>query len=148
MRDVYEVAGTIAEKSGWGLSNLSLQKLAYLAQMVYLGETDSPLFAEDFEAWDYGPVVPSLYHSLKMFGAEPVRAYSRLRPVNNLTQDEARVIDQMVDLGRKHRAARLVALTHWDKGAWAQVYAKGIRGLTIPKQLIKAEFDRRMAAAK
>jgi|GEM_PF-6636616 len=50
-------ARAICELRDWEVSNLELQKILYIAHMVYLGETDShPLIKENFEAWDYGPV--------------------------------------------------------------------------------------------
>lgn len=146
MRDVLTVAGSIADRSNWTLSNLSLQKLAYLAQLLHLGETGAPFFPEDFEAWDYGPVVPSLYHDLKMFGAGPVAPYCSLRPSHNLTPKEEQIVTDMVNLGAKAKPGQLVSLTHWRDGAWAKVYAKHIRGLIIPKSLIKAEYDARVKA--
>jgi uncharacterized phage-associated protein len=144
MKSVFNVAGTIAERSGWTFSNLSLQKLTYLAQMLHLGESGAPLFQEDFEAWDYGPVVPVLYHELKMFGSGPVAPYSALVPMKSLPAAEENVVKQIVEIGKERTPGNLVAITHWEKGAWASVYAKHIRGLKIPKDLIKAEFDLRM----
>jgi uncharacterized phage-associated protein len=144
MQSVFEVAGTIAERCGWTLSNLALQKLCYLAQMLSLGEKGQPLFSEDFEAWDYGPVVPRLYHELKMFGSGAVAPYSALRPRKDLSSAEENTISQIVAIAKERSPANLVAITHWEKGAWASVYSRHIRGLKIPKDLIKAEFDLRM----
>ena len=59
-------------RSGWSLSNLELQKILYVGQMLYLGRYNEPLVNEVFEAWDYGPVLPTIYHSAKMFGRSPV----------------------------------------------------------------------------
>ncbi len=68
------VAKYIAEEANWGLSNLELQKLMYLAQMIHMGRYDGrPLFDGSFQAWDFGPVEPSLYHRAKVFGARPVK---------------------------------------------------------------------------
>lgn len=144
MASVFDVAGTIAERSGWTFSNLSLQKLAYLAQMLHLGETGEPIFPEDFEAWDYGPVIPALYHELKMFGSSPVAPYSVLSPMKKPSASQDSVINQIVEIGKQRTSGNLVAITHWEKGAWASVYARHIRGLKIPKELIKAEFRLRM----
>jgi len=33
---------------------------------------NEPLLSEPAQAWQYGPVVPSLYHAIKQFGAQPV----------------------------------------------------------------------------
>ena len=72
---VYSVAKTFAELSGWTLSNLELNKLCYLAHMIKLGKTDGKegLVKDAFEAWDYGPVSPALYHRAKSFGSSAVR---------------------------------------------------------------------------
>lgn len=43
------------------ISNLILNKLLYFAQGHCLAETGRPLFDDDFEAWEYGPVIPSFY---------------------------------------------------------------------------------------
>lgn len=144
MRSVFNVAGTIAERSDWKLSNLSLQKLSYLAQMLHLGQKGTPLFQEDFEAWDYGPIVPRLYHQLKMFGSGPVAAYSSLRPIEtSIGADESEIYDEIVELGKLKKPGQLVAITHWDGGAWADSYSKHIRNILIPKDKIREEYFER-----
>ncbi len=40
---------------------MKLHKLLYYAAGWHLGFTGEPLFDEDIEAWQYGPVVPSIY---------------------------------------------------------------------------------------
>ena len=48
------------------ITNIVAQKLNYLANGCWLALTGNRLVKEDFEAWDYGPVIPSLYTKLKM----------------------------------------------------------------------------------
>jgi len=50
------------------LSNLSIQKLSYFAYGWIIATEDEKLFYDRIEAWQYGPVIPSLYHQLKQFG--------------------------------------------------------------------------------
>lgn len=70
---VISAAETACEHSGWTLTNLSLQKLLYLAHMKFLGQQDGePLLKEAFEAWKYGPVVSRLYQKIKKFGNSPI----------------------------------------------------------------------------
>jgi hypothetical protein len=53
--------------SGWSLTNLKLQKILYIARMVFVGRTkDQLLIDEAFKAWDFGPVLPSLYHRVRL----------------------------------------------------------------------------------
>jgi len=44
------------------ITPLKLQKLVYFAHGWYLGFTGEPLLNEGIQAWEYGPVIPSLYH--------------------------------------------------------------------------------------
>ncbi|MGR3724513.1 Panacea domain-containing protein [Abyssibius alkaniclasticus] len=145
MYSAFDVAGTLCDRSDWQLSNLSIQKLVYLAHMIHLGEGHGPLVSEKFEAWDYGPVIPSLYHELKMFGSDHVARYASLgsmEPNGKLQED---IIDYIVDLGKTKKPGQLVALTHWRLGAWAKNYEKHIKGLVIPNSDIEQEYKARMA---
>jgi len=54
------------------LSNLSIQKLSYFAYGWIIVAEDEKLFYDRIEAWQYGPVIPSLYHQLKQFGRERI----------------------------------------------------------------------------
>lgn len=49
------------------LTNLKLQKLLYYSQAWYLVQHNSEIFAEDFQAWVHGPVLPSQYHRFSSF---------------------------------------------------------------------------------
>jgi uncharacterized phage-associated protein len=67
---VFSAAHRICERSGWRLTNLSLQKILYIAQMVYMGEhAGARLIDTEFEAWAFGPVSSPLYHKVRAFGA-------------------------------------------------------------------------------
>ncbi|SFK02727.1 Panacea domain-containing protein [Methylophaga sulfidovorans] len=58
-----------ASERNLSVSNLKLQKLAYYCQGYYLATTGEPMFSDRIEAWDHGPVVPSLYHTYKIYGS-------------------------------------------------------------------------------
>ena len=55
-----------------GITNLKLQKILYFAQANYLANFGRPLFDDDIEAWQYGPVVSGIYHAFKHFGSGPI----------------------------------------------------------------------------
>ena len=139
-------ASTLAELSKWTLSNLQLQKLLYIAQMFHLGETGHPIFADDFEAWKLGPVVPSVYRHAKMFGSKPVTSLFTSRRLLDGTGRSMleRVLRELPD----RRPWKLVSITHWDGGAWAKHYNDGETGCTIPKSDIIAEYRARAAKGK
>lgn len=51
------------------LSHLKLQKLLYYVQATYLAKNDGvPIFTNDIEKWQYGPVVREVYYEFKDFG--------------------------------------------------------------------------------
>lgn len=140
MNTIMNIAGYMANRSDWQFSNLQLQKLVYLCQLFHLGHAEGkPLFHENFEAWDYGPVVPNLYHKLKMFGAEDVQIYSGLPIDADLSGMEAEIVKQIVVIGLESRPGRLVSLTHMPGGAWARNYELGKNNI-ISKSDICAEY--------
>ena len=142
-----EAGRKICEVGDWKLSNLAIQKLLYIAHMWRLGERDEPLIYENFEAWDYGPVVPSLYHKAKAFGSGPVQnVFWSEEDISD--SDEGKLLaDVVVGLG-KEPTSKLVAITHSEEGAWAKHYVPGLRGIIISNESIKAEYERRKSAKK
>lgn len=54
------------------ISNFKLQKLLYFAQGFSLALVNKPLFEEEIEPWDFGPVVPEAYREYKRFGANEI----------------------------------------------------------------------------
>lgn len=59
-------------EQGEVLTNLKLQKLLFYSQAWFLALENRPLFAEDFQAWVHGPVLPSQYHRFKEFTWRPL----------------------------------------------------------------------------
>lgn len=141
-----QAAKYLGVKSSWTLTNLSIQKLLYIAHMVFLGENDGlPLISEYFEAWDYGPVVPEVYHRIKMFGNEPAKDVFYFE--SNLDQNtpEGQTLARTVNVLSEKPASELVSITHWKNGAWARHYTPGRRGVRIPNSDILAEFKARIS---
>ena len=130
----------IAKRSDWSMSHLRIQKLIYLAHMFHLGKNEgAPLVDGFFEAWDYGPVHPVLYHKAKIFGAREVK--NVFRSYHDLEDgSEKYCLDAIQDSLKDFTGAQLVTVTHREKGAWAKNYVPGARGVRISNEDILEEY--------
>jgi uncharacterized phage-associated protein len=138
-------AKKVCELRTWGVSNLEINKILYFAHMLFLGRhgLGSPLVDEMFQAWDYGPVLPSVYHRTKAFGRKPVQNVFYWIP--DLPKGgESGIIEEAVDELAGKSPAELVAITHWEDGAWARHYEPGARGIVIPNKDILYEYNLRV----
>lgn len=71
-----------------------LQKLLYYSQGFSLAMTGKPLFEEDFEVWQMGPVIPALFEK---YGKEPGFRILNSSETGDpgLTADEKEGLDQV-----------------------------------------------------
>jgi len=104
----------VDSEAGDSLSNLKLQKLVYYAQGFSLALTGKPLFADEIQAWQHGPVVPALYHSLKQHGSEPVPP-----PENGINRDDypeevRELLDEVYAVYGQFSASKLRNMTHQE----------------------------------
>lgn len=139
----------ICERADWKITNLQLQKILYLAQMFHMGRNDGRrLFDGNFEAWDYGPVEPNLYHRVKVFGSSHLK--NVFYNARNFKKDDPRrkVMDDVCDKFLAYSAGDLVEITHWDDGAWANHYVPKARNIRIPDDEIWSEYNRRQQRAR
>jgi uncharacterized phage-associated protein len=140
------VAKFICDEGNWTVTNLQLQKMMYLAQMLYMGvsEDNERLFDGTFEAWDYGPVEPTLYHRVKQFGAQPI-ADNVFFAARNFSPESSRLafLKEEVPALLKYTPRELVEITHWDGGAWFKFYEQQARHTRIPDSAILDEYKAR-----
>lgn len=143
------VAKYICEKSDWSVSNLELQKLMYLAQMIHMGRHNGArLFEAAFEAWDYGPVIPDLYHKLKGYGADAVPSIFDNALAFKADDSRRQLMSDVCEKFLKFDAGQLVEITHWENGAWAKHYVPKARHIRIPDDDIWNEYKSRQSSAK
>jgi uncharacterized phage-associated protein len=138
-----QAARKVCEHGSWKITNLGLQKILYLAQMIFMGENNGARLVDaDFEAWDYGPVVPEVYRRVRMFGANPIQDvfYGVPRPNDGLREMS---LHNVCTFLASKKPGELVAITHWKDGAWAKNYKPGSLGITIPDEDILDEYRRR-----
>ena len=140
-----DAAMTLAVASGWSLTNLEMQKLLYLSQMTHMGENNGePIFSEDFQAWKLGPVIPELHNRARLFGSSKVtNLFHKTELAHGSKRDTVvTVYNDLKSVG----AWKLVAITHWENGAWAKNYRAGASFIPIPKEDILDEYRKRIAA--
>jgi uncharacterized phage-associated protein len=93
-----------------GVTNLKLQKILYFIEAYSLAVTKKSLFSDQIEAWDYGPVIPTVYHEFKSHGSDPIS-------IDNpnlvaMKQDTKEMIEGVWNTFNKYSASRLVDITH------------------------------------
>ena len=142
-----EAAKYLGLLSGWSKTNLELHKILYIAHMLHLGMHDKPLVDGNFQAWLFGPVYPSLYSKLEVFGAKPVK--NIFRTIDDLDEDgtEAEILNLTYNFVSDFSAARLIAITHCSYGAWSKNYQSGVFGILISSRDILLEYKARQARA-
>lgn len=63
---------SLAQRDGEKFDPLKLQKVLFLLRGWPLFFTGKPMLGEFVEAWEPGPVVPSVYHAFKQFGSRSI----------------------------------------------------------------------------
>jgi uncharacterized phage-associated protein len=122
------------------LSNLKLQKMVYLAHGLYLVEAaGEPLLKDRIEVWPYGPVISSLYHKFKIYGADTI-------PVSAISEEALifdgkakKILDQTWDMCKKMDAIKLTNWTHLPESPWQKAVNEGKS--IIPDEEIKKYFN-------
>ena len=116
------------------ISNLKLQKLLYYAQGMHLGLYGTPLFEDEIQAWQYGPVVESVYQIYKDNGACGIQEFDN--PVENFTDDEEVVLQFVQEAFGQFSAWKLADMTH-EETPWKETD----RGDVISTATMKKYFE-------
>ena len=116
---------------GRSITNLRLQKLLYFCQgSVIMNTPDHSLCFDDYmEAWDYGPVVPSVYR-------EYCEHYFFDLPDPDSVEDIAYkdIINFTLEKAASLTTGELVGTSH-NQTPWQEAYIKGCKE-TIPQERI------------
>ena len=143
MCSVFEVSKKICEARGWSVSNLELQKLLYIAQVLYLGtHNGASLFKANFEAWDYGPVIPEVYHSFKMFGDKPIQSWAFPSYKRECDKEKRNFVEKVAISLSTLKPSQLVSITHREGSAWFNDYRPGVKGIIISQSDMLNEFEK------
>lgn len=139
---VFESAEYLCKRSAWKFSNLQVQKLLFIGQMISLGKHSQELLVEDFLAWHFGPVNAELYDDVKIYGAAPIGNVPSSRGIEPVGLHRS-ILDIIFRNFGNRDPVYLIKLTHWQHGAWAKYYVPGDKSVVIPKQAIRDEYEER-----
>lgn len=142
-----DIANLLIQNSiirGTKLSNLRLQKILYLIQASFLQRFNQQLFPDTFEAWTYGPVIPSVYHAFKHNGSNTIS--------KTLSDDESETLELLLSNSEIMETVTfvedtytgvddfgLVEVTH-TYGPWKKYYSP-YRNFEIPTNDLVSIFD-------
>jgi len=135
------------------MTPMKLLKLVYIAHGWHLGILDEPLLTEQAQAWQYGPVVPSVYHEFKRFYRNPVPfSEIELLPKANLDPTQGRVLVMVWGAYSHFSGIQLSEMTHqegtpWWK-TWNQFGGRERKGVPIDNMLIRDHYRSRFAGVR
>jgi uncharacterized phage-associated protein len=154
----------LAKRDKKPISPMKLQKLVYFAHGWNLALRNEPLLLERVEAWDYGPVIPAVYHAFKECGRGEIKELAASVDLDDdgkiviadyvlkADKDTFALLKRVWDVYRSYTAIQLSNATHDPDGAWFKTYHEGEgaqrRGVDIPDPLIREEFIGRIKRSK
>lgn len=135
----------LAGQKGESLTPMQVLKLVYIAHGWMLALYRRALIRDEVQAWQYGPVIPRLYNSIRRYRSQPVN-----EPIvcENEEIDPAAIdiIGQVYDQYGHYSGAALSRMTHAQGTPWDRVYVEGEFGLVIPTDLIEDHYQRLAAS--
>lgn len=145
----------LAERDMIEITHMKLQKLVYFAHGWYLALADEPLIEEFFEAWKYGPILPSLFRRYLIFQSSPIKTkrtefsnlkHNKLDDFEELDTDIQQFLIVVWNNYKKFDAIELSNLSHAKNSPWEQSYVvdentgEYLKGLTIDNSIISSYF--------
>ena len=132
------------------LSPMKLQKLLYFLYRECLQNKSIgiPIFAERFEAWQYGPVLPSVYYTFKHYGAASIMEYCSINKEKAMKVNEAVepmfivLLNEVWNKFKRFSGIELSKMTHQEGTAWYKAWCEDLTFLSdndIKDESIKVE---------
>ena len=149
------VADYLIAKSRGRLTPLQVIKLVYIAHGYSLALLGKPLAGETIEAWRYGPVVPSVYHSAKKHGGSPIGdlLYSGISVDDRdgmadaekffaarMPQEQREILDGGLEGYGDFTGPELIDMTH-KEDPWKRHYKPRVMRQKIPDEAIKEYYS-------
>lgn len=146
----------LAQKEGKPIHLLGLVKRVYIAHGFSLALLGRGLLDSRFdkvEAWRYGPVIPSVYHSFKQYKNSPINTGTvvmewdaiKKEPIFDtpvLTkEDEIAVVKMVWQRYSAFTDGELVDLTHKKGSPWDICFEEG-KNIEIPDPLTELYYKR------
>lgn len=149
------VADYLIANGGGRLTPLQVIKMAYISHGYTLALLEYPLVPDEIEAWRYGPVIPSIYNFLKVYGGSPITKLlycgtaagtdsvgERKEFFRRVFPDEvSSILDRVLEVYGPLTGIDLLKLTHKKGSPWSKCYKKGKRRIVIPNKAIKEHYE-------
>lgn len=116
---------------GVKITPMKLQKLLYFVCRDYVKQFGESPISEQFEVWQYGPVLPSVYAEFRQFGAKAITEYAKdaRGTAYKVNEDDAPGLAEIIDrIWRKYKSKsgiELSQITHQRSSGWYRAYADG-----------------------
>lgn len=125
---------------------MQIIKLVYLADGWALALLGKPLSKHSPQAWQYGPVFPTVYKAFKRFGSGAITDAASdpatgVEVSEEFASDEISLIEQVVDSYGKYHAFKLSEMMHQPRTPWTVTFEKSGPYAEIPIQLIAEHFN-------
>ena len=136
-------------ETGKPVTQMKLQKMVYFAHGYHIAKYDEPLIKEDFEAWQFGPVAPSIYNEFRLYGSDPITVQEpgkMEQALHTLSPDALDAINYTWEATKDVSAYKLSGWTHKKGSPWAAAYQPHIIGTVIKNNEIKSYFTQFLSA--
>lgn len=119
---------------------MQLLKLVYLCHGWMLAVYNKRLIMDRIEAWQYGPVIPQLYHLYKVFGADNIEGKGIDHSDDLEDNSYKELIETVLKIYKNHSAVQLSSMTHTDGSPWDVTVRKYGIGAVIDNELIRQYY--------
>lgn len=150
MYNAVNVAVTLlksAQDRGLQLTQMQLQKLVYIAHGLSLATRGLPMINENVNAWQYGPVIPEVYHRFKIYGKHNIQFNSLPEATmpQMLDAESLNIIATTLDNFGELSGGQLSDMSHRTGSPWHNVWFDGagheVRGAIISNELIRRHYQ-------
>ena len=141
------------QQSGSPVDPMKLQKLVYFAHGWHLAVYGRPLINERVEAWQYGPVVPTIYHEVKTHGSGPIDfpifafdgQLHEPPQVPDTDSETMALLNRVWEVYGRYSSVDLSRMSHDARGPWHKTWHEDagqgtVRGVDIPDERIQSYF--------
>lgn len=128
---------------------MQLLKLVYIAHGHMLGEKGVPLLDEEIQAWQYGPVVPTVYQAIRKYRSMPVKEVEgSSRWGGDFSETEKAIMKKTVKMYASFDGVTLSAATHRPGTPWSLTWGSSGMNSPIPNDLIEHFYKKNLSQAK